>query len=323
MYPTPLTTLLPETRTLDVATRGATLVQLHNAFMQASRVGAISRRSETTLTNYRSTFRLFQRVSSAVTPTDLTPSTLLSFQRFGEVRLGWSTSTTMTYRKNLSPFFDWCVSVGALRVNPLAGIPKVRIPDRAPEFFSVEDIAHLLRVIDEHTKSEFERLRNRAMFGTLTLAGLRRGELLGLRLTDIDMRDDVIRIRPETTKNRRARTVTIVSRLRELMKEYLVVRTKRPATTQMLWMSSRRPTGFTLDGLNHLVDRLSRLAGFRVKIHKMRHTFATRTYQVSKDIVSVQAALGHRDIKTTMVYTHALPEATRATLECNPIAQAF
>lgn len=232
---------------------------------------------------------------------------------------GWKPRTTDSYRKNFAPFLSWCRSTGLLSVDPLLCIPKPLITERLPDFYTDDELAAMMYHIEVHSRTHFERARNRAMLAVLLLAGLRRGELLGLRIADVDFEEEVMRIRPETSKSRRPRVIPMNSRLAEILREYWHARTARKFHATWFWLSSTTGDRFTADGLRSATKLLSRKLGFVVRLHKMRHTFATRFYQGSRDIVSLQTILGHRRITTTMIYTHVLPEQTRPVLEQNPI----
>jgi site-specific recombinase XerD len=129
-------------------------------------------------------------------------------------------------------------------------------------------------------------------------------------------------VRVETAKNRQPRVVMMPHRLRQILQEYWQAREKQGIETIWFWISTTHKNHrFTKDGLKHLVDRLSARAGFRVKLHKFRHTFATQFYAGSHDIAGLQQILGHKDLNTTMIYAHTIPKHTAASMEKNPLNQ--
>lgn len=115
----------------------------------------------------------------------------------------------------------------------------------------------------------------------------------------------------------------MTTRLKELLTRYWEAREKRGTQTYAFWVSTTRDAAFTKDGLKHLLARLSRQSWLRLKANKFRHTYATEFYRGSQDIVGLSQTMGHKDISTTMIYAHAVPEHTRKSLESSPVNMLF
>lgn len=300
--------------------------ELQAAFERFARMcsdGTLRRRSPATIVNYRDALRRLVSLTQICSVRDLDSAVLRAFFREGRGRYAWSTGTIASYRKNLAPFLSWCVSQGLLGVSPLADIPAPAVVRAIPQFYSDNEIKELLYTVSISASTDFERVRNRAIFGTLVLAGLRRGELIGLMVDDVDFDTECLRIRAETSKSRQPRVVKMSREVAALLREYAESRDSRAHRTRAFWINATRGEAFTIHGLKHLTARLSRDGGFRVRLHKMRHTFATKFYQGSRDIASLQQILGHRDVRTTMIYTHVIPDDTRRSLDQNPLGDTF
>lgn len=155
------------------------------------------------------------------------------------------------------------------------------------------------------------------------MTGLRKGELLKLKVTDVDIIGGRIIVRAETAKNRRPRVVGINSTLKEILSEYLIERGKKKSETISFWTSNLRNRAFTDDGLKHLFDAISKKTKFPIRAHKFRHTCATELYEATNDLVSIKEILGHRSISTTQIYTQVKAEKTMETLEMNPLKGLF
>ena len=245
-----------------------------------------------------------------------------TFLRRGEERNDWKPASVVGFRKNLSAFLKWCIMKGFLELDPFRSIPWPQVPKRLPEYYSEAEIERLFYVVTTKSAADFNSKRDLAILATLFLTGLRRGELISLKVTDVDFEHNCIRVRAETSKNRQPRVVMIPHRLHQILEEYCQAREAHGAETLWFWVSSTHKNHrFTANGLKHLVDRLSKQAGFRVKLHKFRHTFATQFYAGSHDIAGLQQVLGHKDLNTTMIYAHALPTHTAASMEKNPLNQ--
>jgi site-specific recombinase XerD len=291
-------------------------------FLGECRDGTLRARSPETIKNYQQTYRQLLAWFPISNIVELNELLLRQFFRRGESDRAWKPGTTASHFKNLAPFIGWCVEQGYLYESPLSRIPEPRIPASLPNFYSDDEVDQILSAAFLSKASLFEKTRNRALLAVLLLAGLRRGELIELKITDIDLSEEVIRVRGETSKARRPRVITMNRKLTFLLRDYFTLRSRRRSFTNVFWIG-RQGHAFTRSGLKHLFIELSKLTGIRVSAHKMRHTFATKFYLGSRDIVSLQQLLGHRKITTTMIYTHVLPENTRVSVEQNPLASLF
>ncbi|TAL51074.1 hypothetical protein EPN81_00990 [Patescibacteria group bacterium] len=297
--------------------------QAHNQFIRECEDGTLRRRADATMQSYHESFRLLLKLFPVKATNELTEGILRQFLLRGERERGWKSATVISYRKNLSPFFRWCVDRGYLDTNPLIAIPTPPLVKNLPEYYSQTEMETIMYHVNMSAKTDFERIRNVALFGVMAMAGLRKGELMDLKITDLDWENGVIRVRAETSKSRTARSVPMCFRLRELLERYSQEREKRKVETIWLWVSYHGRARFTQNGLKHLTQHIGERTGIRIKPHKFRHTFATQTYMGSNDILAVQRALGHKEITTTMIYTQVNQKQVHASIEKNPINSIF
>ncbi len=163
---------------------------------------------------------------------------------------------------------------------------------------------------------------DRALYLTAAMTGLRQGELLGLRWRDVDWAAQKIRVvRPyvrgkfRTPKSRTSsRAVPMADRVgREL--ELLFQSSAYQAEDALVF--GHPHTGHPLERsqVSKRFKRALKRAGVRdVRFHDLRHTFGTRCAAAGVPLRTLQAWMGHADIKTTMVYTHYAPGANEAEL---------
>lgn len=291
--------------------------------MRECQDGTLKRRAEATLRSYRDSFRLLLKLFPLKTTHEMTEGVVRQFLQRGERERNWKASTIISYRKNLAPFFKWCAKHGHIEENPLLHIPAPPLVKNLPEYYTQEEMESVMYHVNMSARTDFERARNVALFGVMAMAGLRKGELLALKVTDIDWENGALRVRAETSKSRSARSIPMSFRLRELLERYIEEREKRNVETMWLWVSYNGRTKFTVNGLKHLTTKIGKRVGIQIKPHKFRHTFATQTYMGSNDIVSVQRALGHKEITTTMIYTQVNQRQVHASIEKNPINSIF
>jgi integrase len=204
---------------------------------------------------------------------------------------------------------------GHLSVNPFAAMPypDVRYEDR--QFLNRGAVERIFTVLalGGGWPSRFLRRRNVALFATLLYTGIRRGELLALRVTDLDLDRLHLTVRAETSKSRLQRVVPINSRLLFALQDYLDERRRRNLQCEYLFTSGVGEGRLTPDGLKHLVDQVKRLSGVSFHVHRFRHTFAVNFLNRGGDIAKLKQLLGHRDIRMTSAYLRCLPTSAMRT----------
>lgn len=176
----------------------------------------------------------------------------------------------------------------------------LRFPKRKrtlPRVLSELEVRRLLNAAED--------LKEWAIVMTLYSAGLRLNELIHLKVTDIDSNKMLIRVRQG--KGAKDRNVVLSRTLLSVLRRYFLQ--YRPET----WLFyGRTPETLIYDQtVERMVRRLSEKAGLRGRVtpHTLRHSFATHLLERGTEVVYIQELLGHKSIKTTMVYTRISPKA--------------
>ena len=269
-----------------------------------------------TLRGYRQTFEIFQKIMPEVSVEILNSGTLtLFFKKLnerkrivgkGQVKTGIKKSTIATYRSKLNSFFEWLKVKKHIEQNPFNEMvyPSHVYEDR--KFLSKSDVEKILTaILKNQSRSLLVLKRNLVIFHLLLFCGLRREELLLLQLRDIDLERRILTIRAETSKVPRTRYIPLHSQLVMYLKDYLQIRIK--CTTQYLLVSKVRDERLSYHGLNHFVSTIKNISGVKFYLHQFRHTFAVNFLKANKDIVKLKQLMGHRDIRTTLIYLRCLP----------------
>lgn len=178
-------------------------------------------------------------------------------------------------------------------------------PDRSefkiPKVFSQEDIKKMLDAC--------ENIKHRAMLATIYSCGLRLSELINLQIKDIDSSSMTVTVR--RSKGNRDRVVVLSEKLLLLLREYFV---------------EYKPKAYLFEGQSggkyseRSVQKVLKQAISKAKInkdgsvHTLRHSYATHLVEQGTDIRFVQELLGHKSIKTTLIYTH-LTDATKRKIK--------
>jgi site-specific recombinase XerD len=206
-------------------------------------------------------------------------------------------------------------TVGALRFlynvtlgrdEPLRRIACPKQPKKLPVVLSAEEVVRFFEAVPN--------LKHRALPMTAYAAGLRISEVVALTVADIDSRRMVIRVRQG--KGRKDRYVMLSPRLLEALRAYW--RAARPAHWLFPGQVEGRPV--TVGTAHRVCVQASRAAGLgkHVTVHTLRHSFATHLLEAGTDLRTIQLLLGHRELRTTAIYTHVAPatlETTRSPLD--------
>ena len=177
-------------------------------------------------------------------------------------------ATAANKYRSLQQFFGWLEAEGEIERSPMAGLKGPRVPEEPVPVLSTEQLRMLLDAC--HGRS-FEQRRDEAMLRVLIDSGLRRGELIGLRVDNVDLQESLLRIRG---KGGRERHVPIGDRTARALDRYLRVRATVPhASAPELWLGRKGP--LTPSGVAQMLRRRGQQAGIGpVHPHQLRHSFA-------------------------------------------------
>lgn len=211
----------------------------------------------------------------------------------------------------LRGFYKFLLAERHVPSDPTALVTGPKLPRKLPHVLSFAEVETLLTAPDQSTP---RGVRDTAMIQLLYASGLRVSELVGLKISDVDLDQSYVSV---LGKGEKRRLVPFGEVARDAMLRY--VREVRPrwagrADSAHLFITERG-TGMTRQGFWKLLGRYARTAGIDKPIspHKLRHSFATHLLERGADLRSVQTMLGHADIATTQVYTHVTAEHLRAT----------
>lgn len=137
--------------------------------------------------------------------------------------------------------------------------------------------------------------------------GLRKGELLGLKIRDIDLERKQLTVRAETSKSRMQRVVPLNSLVVSKIKDYFGEKKKIDCCSENLFTSDNGIGTLGYDGIKHLVEKVKKASGVNFHLHQFRHSFAVNLLMAGTDIAKLKQLLGHRDIRMTATYLRCLP----------------
>ncbi|MBO4555411.1 MAG: tyrosine-type recombinase/integrase, partial [Elusimicrobiales bacterium] len=152
--------------------------------------------------------------------------------------------------------------------------------------------------------------RDFAIFELIYSSGLRRSEVVGLNIGDIDFYSGMVRV---FGKGRKERIIPVGERALQCLKAYLDTRPLPHGAGEPLFLNCRN-TRLSGNGLALILQKMAGRARFpkRVNPHSLRHSFATHLLDNGCDLKSVQEMLGHKNLQTTEIYTHVSLERLKS-----------
>jgi site-specific recombinase XerD len=227
-------------------------------------------------------------------------------------------STVNTYYRRMSAFFGWLETNEHIDSNPIKKIDKPKVNNEKKEFLEKEKVEKILNSIQYNIewKNNLLKTRNLAMFVVLLHTGVRRGELINIKLQDLDLDRKELKIRKEGAKNNSERPIPLNNKVKLTLKSYLNERRKIGTDTPYLWVSSTSYNRFTKSSLKQLVRKIKDESGVDFNLHQFRHTFAINAIKIGVSGMELKELLGHNSFDAVEMYLKQMPkEITREKLQ--------
>jgi len=220
-------------------------------------------------------------------------------------------ATVSVHRKIscLRVFFRYLRKEGIVKGDPLEKVVIPKIKKRLPVFVSEDAIGRLL---DENEfGNDFAGIRNRTIIEMLYLTGMRRAELIGLTIRDVDLAEATVKV---TGKRNKQRIIPLTKDFTSRLTEYLKARNENPDFTGIEWFFITGKGNKLYDKFVYNIVRryLSMVTTIEKKSpHILRHTFATHMLNRGAGLNVIREFLGHANLSATQVYTHNTFEKLR------------
>lgn len=191
-------------------------------------------------------------------------------------------------------------------------LPKMKFNQKLPSFLTQSEAASLLDKKNAVTSSKkFQCMRDYMIVAMLYATGIRREELAGVRLGDLDMSTGLVTV---TGKGGKTRVAPLGETTTDDLKTYLLLReefaTSKMTNSPHLFLS-RNGQALSLRSINRLARNFGRQAGIELTPHALRHSFATHLLENGADLMLIKEILGHASLSTTQKYTHVTAEVMK------------
>jgi len=203
---------------------------------------------------------------------------------------------------SLRAYYKFLVKIKQISVSPLAHHKALKIPKNIQTNFSIEEIN---RVLDDLKHADtFEGIRNKLIILLFYTTGIRRSELINIKLNDLDVTSKKLVV---TGKGNKQRIIPLIDNLLENVGEYLSKRDEMPQIQNDYFFITKKG----LKMYDVLVYRIinsyfSQVTSKDKKSpHVLRHSFATHLLDAGANLNAIKDLLGHSSLAATQVYTHS------------------
>ena len=215
---------------------------------------------------------------------------------------GVSNRTVNRKIASLKSYYKFLLKVEEIKVSPLVKHKALKVSKKVQIPFSIKEMENALQ--DIGFESTFEEVRDKLMIELFYATGMRKAELIGLRVSDVDFNYKTIKV---LGKRNKERIIPLTNVLIERFKLYLVWRKNLLIETETDSLFLTKKGGKIYDSLVYRVINLyfsKASSKLKKSPHVLRHTFATHLLNEGADLNAVKELLGHTSLAATQVYVH-------------------
>ncbi len=231
--------------------------------------------------------------------TDITFQEVRSFV-IGMHKSGLARATIMQHLSAVKSFFKYVQSQGLILNNPAKLIKSPKQAKKLPTFLTKEQILEIVNKPNLYSKNG---LRDTTIIELLYSTGIRRGELCGIKLNNINLKENTIKV---LGKGNKERIVVFGSYAKDKLIKYIEFRNDNyPTNTKFLFLNNKgNPVNGKLvyDIVKKYITGTSE--DKKKSPHVLRHSFATHLLDSGAGIAEIGELLGHSKLSTTQIYTH-------------------
>lgn len=253
--------------------------------------------SDLTIENYKNDLLFFKDYlgKNKLSFLDIDYSNIREFFNYMEIKK-YSKNTIARKVSSIRSFYKYLARNGYVKYNPFSLTKGPKKDKLLPKFLYYNELEKLFDTCDLNT---LEGLRDRLLLEILYATGMRIGELEKVKLKDVNLYDNSIKI---LGKGNKERIVYFGEYAREVLDMYLNTRNDNCA---YLFISNRG-NPLSAREARYIIDKLVKKACLNTKVspHMIRHSFATHLLNEGCDLLSVQELLGHESLRATQIYTH-------------------
>jgi integrase/recombinase XerC len=202
---------------------------------------------------------------------------------------------------SLKSFYKFLQKIKLIEANPLANHKALKTSKEVQIPFSVKEVNQVIAKI-ELEEDTFEAQRNKLMVELFYSTGMRRAELINLRLDSVDLHSGTLKV---LGKRNKERIIPLLPSVARTMDRYLQFRKERMIENDHLFLTSKGNKIYETLVYRVINNYFSQVSSkVKKSPHILRHSFATHLLNEGADLNSVKELLGHSSLASTQVYTH-------------------
>ena len=193
---------------------------------------------------------------------------------------------------SLKSYFNFLIRTGCINKSPLKGHRNLKTKSKIVEPFTDKEIEKIF----QNFKNDGIKGRDQLVIEVLYSTGIRREELINIKVSDINFENQLIKVKGKRNKER---LVPILPTLINSIQKYLMKNSSK------YLFSSKDGTRISKSTVYRIINRYFRKVSTKAKLspHVLRHTFATHLLNNGADINSIKEILGHSSLSSTQIYT--------------------
>jgi len=202
---------------------------------------------------------------------------------------------------SLKSFYKFLQKTKIIENNPLAKHKALKVPKQVQVPFSEKEIINVITLLDDEV--DFESLRNKLIVELFYSTGMRRSELINLKITDLDFANETVKV---LGKRNKERFIPLLTSVQKSLAKYIEVRGKINTNESYLFLTKKGKIIYDTLVYRVINNYFSRVSSkVKKSPHIIRHSFATHLLNEGADLNSVKELLGHSSLASTQVYTHS------------------
>jgi integrase/recombinase XerD len=248
---------------------------------------AEKRYSSRSIETYKSQLELFFKYFEGKDPFSISEEDISNFFHDYIIHHGYSAS----YHNQLISAIKIFYQVNGLREVDSSSLVRPRRGRSLPKVFSKEEVKSILNAS--------RNIKHRLILWMIYSCGLRRSELINIRLTDLDRSRGILNIRQ--AKGKIDRFIPVSEKVWEKVDEY-----RMAYETEVYLFEGQGGGRYSSESVYRVFKEALKRAGIKkdVGVHSLRHSYATHLHENGVDIRYIQELLGHKSTRTTEIYTH-------------------
>lgn len=201
---------------------------------------------------------------------------------------------------SLKSFYKYLQKIKTIEINPLASHKALKTPKKVQVPFSVKEVTMVLSEII--ADDSFETIRDKLIIELFYSTGMRRAELINLKVSSIDIAEKLVKV---VGKRNKERLIPLLPSIVKSLEIYIKNREHLDVQSEYLFLTQKGNKIYETLVYRVINNYFSRVSSkLKKSPHILRHSFATHLLNEGADLNSVKELLGHSSLASTQVYTH-------------------